>query len=290
MKRRFMTHARMCTDVSDGAPQQERGNKCDHSYLRSPADHIETGGLASSQPPRRAAHDHAVVALDNISQDMYEQHTTHTPRFPSSTPKVASAHSLASVSGLSTSMDNLVMMYHCASTSGWSLSLRIARIASKSALNSSDIDHRCSGSNMLYFGQVRLNQPFFLSTEKVVQEMQQILTAVLSFTERRPVCFLVNPHGVLMGIFRGTSCVEELQVAWQGLVKGWRLHSVGLLSTVATTLQKDHCWLSSMGNVRATHPYPPRSPFCHLPLENSVLRARGAQEHLTPARKLLHLW
>ncbi|KAJ7831051.1 hypothetical protein B0H14DRAFT_3714159 [Mycena olivaceomarginata] len=47
--------------------------------------------------------------------------------------------------------------------------------------------------------------------------MQRLLTAAFAPTECRPVCFLVDPHGVLMGIFRGANCVNELQVAWKAL-------------------------------------------------------------------------
>ncbi|KAJ7831057.1 hypothetical protein B0H14DRAFT_3714168 [Mycena olivaceomarginata] len=130
-------HARMCTNVSEGAPQQERGNKCDRSYSRSPADHIETGGLASSQPPRRAAHDRAVVAPDNV----------------------APACLRASVSDPSTSMDDLVRAYHHTSTSGWSISSRVARITSKRLLNNTDIAHHRSESSPPYDGRIALLFP-----------------------------------------------------------------------------------------------------------------------------------
>ncbi|KAJ7791768.1 hypothetical protein B0H14DRAFT_3500084 [Mycena olivaceomarginata] len=210
-------HARMCTDVSDVVSQQERGDKHTRSYSRSPADCVDTGGLVSLQVPRRAAHDRTAAAPDRVSQHMHERQAAHAPRFPSPTPKVAPACLRANVSGPSTSMDNLVMAYHQASTSGWSLSSRAARIASKRLLNSSDIEHRRGDSSSSYFGQVRLDQLLFASTEEVVLEMQQLLTAVFAPTERRPGCFLVDPQGVLMGILRGASCVEELQVAWKGL-------------------------------------------------------------------------
>ncbi|KAJ7772490.1 hypothetical protein B0H14DRAFT_2632318 [Mycena olivaceomarginata] len=175
-------HVRMCTDVSDGAPQQERGNKCDRSYSRSPADHIETGGLASSQLPCRAAHDHAIVAPDNV----------------------APACLRASVSDPSTLMDDLVRAYHHTSTSGWLISSRVARITSKRLLNNTDIVHHRSESSPPYFGLVRLDQPLFSSTEKVVMEMQRLLTAAFA-------------PPMLMGIFRGANCVNELQVAWKAL-------------------------------------------------------------------------
>ncbi|KAJ7824179.1 hypothetical protein B0H14DRAFT_3729000 [Mycena olivaceomarginata] len=174
-------------------------------------------GLASLQAPRRAAHNCTAPAPDRVSQHMHERQATHTPRFPFPTPKVASACLRESVSGPSTSMDDLVMAYHHASTSGWSLSSCAARIMSKRLLNNSDIEHRRSEPSSPYFGHVRLDQPLFASTEKAVVEMQRLLTAAFAPTEHRPVCFLVDPHGVLTGIFRGTNCVNELQVAWKAL-------------------------------------------------------------------------
>ncbi|KAJ7768546.1 hypothetical protein B0H14DRAFT_2632894 [Mycena olivaceomarginata] len=60
-------HAQMCTDMSDIVLQQEYGDWHIRSYSRSPADGVETGGLANLQAPHRAAHNHTAAVPDRVS-------------------------------------------------------------------------------------------------------------------------------------------------------------------------------------------------------------------------------
>ncbi|KAJ7227146.1 hypothetical protein GGX14DRAFT_385891 [Mycena pura] len=112
------------------------------------------------------------------------------------------------------SMADLVLAYNQASDSGWSLFSRTRRIVKKS-LNKWDVTNRGEDSVPPYLGQFGLEQPLFLSVESTVLEMQRLLSAAFSFVNGCPICFIVDPHGVLLAILRGASCIEALQVAWK---------------------------------------------------------------------------
>ncbi|KAJ7718726.1 hypothetical protein B0H14DRAFT_3521539 [Mycena olivaceomarginata] len=201
--------------VRQMAQAHEHGKTRSHSRWPLRGSHgqwncAEAGGLTSSRPPRRATSIPAVAAPDDISQATHEPEAAHVPHdlFP-----------VVPSSQRNISMADLFFAYKHASAPDLSLSARTRRIVSKKFLNESDITDRSEDLDPPYSGQFALEQHLFLSIESTVREMQSLLTAAFSFVNGRPVCFIVDPHGVLLAMLRGASCIDELQVAWKGLRK-----------------------------------------------------------------------
>ncbi|KAF8143396.1 hypothetical protein K438DRAFT_1993912 [Mycena galopus ATCC 62051] len=181
--------------------------------------------LATLKPPVTVVR--LASALTPVNGWMHHTTAVHvpSPASPSCTESTASAILCAADS----SIDDLILAYTQASVSGWSLSSQTARIVKKKSLDSSDITDRSNDSSLPYFGQFGLERHLFLSTENATLEMQRLLTAAFTFVEGRPICFVVDPHDVLMGILRGASCIHELQVAWKGLRERMRIAQLMLL-------------------------------------------------------------
>jgi hypothetical protein len=107
------------------------------------------------------------------------------------------------------------------STSPASLFDRVASIATTKLLDPRDIvdrgDDLDSHSDCTPLGRFGLDLDLLLSTKHTIDEMQALLTNFFACTHSRPVCFLVDPHGVLMQFLRSANDARELHTAWTNL-------------------------------------------------------------------------
>jgi hypothetical protein len=117
-------------------------------------------------------------------------------------------------------------------------------ITSQSILRREDIVDRSEyvSSGSPHLGRFALETNLFVKVGDTVTAMQSLLTRASSIAGRQ-TCFIVDPHDVSIGMFRGVGSIAELRCAWDGFVERLRIaHSIlDLYQQGCTNPEREAC-------------------------------------------------
>ncbi|KAF8204277.1 hypothetical protein K438DRAFT_553663 [Mycena galopus ATCC 62051] len=120
-------------------------------------------------------------------------------------------------------MADLVRAYNSSSDSKVSLFRRVTMLASKASFDVSDILDRGisldSSEQVLGIAQFSLEAGFLFRTERTLRDMQETLSQAASMVEGRNSCFCIDPHRILVTVFRNANSLGELQASWSALAE-----------------------------------------------------------------------
>ncbi|KAJ7656263.1 hypothetical protein DFH06DRAFT_1132229 [Mycena polygramma] len=150
------------------------------------------------------------VALDDVEAEGFAV----AARSPNSSSAVAKATEDLAHLDRATSMSNLIDRFTRYPTPAISLLARTTCIVKSKSLSSVEITDRGIDSAL---GRFALEIGFFRRVNDATNAMQSILTEASSLARIRDKCFVVDPHGALMRMLRGTNTTGELQAAWRSL-------------------------------------------------------------------------
>ncbi|KAJ6454707.1 hypothetical protein C8R47DRAFT_1252216 [Mycena vitilis] len=191
--------------------------------IKLPRDFLESYGItvlppAANVSQKTAALRHAKVVSyrlpgrSHVSLGDFE--AAVTARSPSSSSAVAKTTEDLAHLDRATSMSNLIDRFTRYPTPAISLRARTMCIVKSKSLSTVEITDRGIDSAL---GRYGLEIGFFRRVNDATNAMQSILTEASSLARVRDKCFVVDPHGALMRMLRGTNTTGELQAAWRSL-------------------------------------------------------------------------
>ncbi|KAJ7100615.1 hypothetical protein B0H15DRAFT_816699 [Mycena belliarum] len=138
---------------------------------------------------------------------------------------------------------------------------RVKSIAGTALLHSS---HIVDDDAQRLIGRFALGSRVFNSLETMVRDLQSELNGPLSSSPDRTSGFVVDPHGVLLQILRGSSSIDELSVAWT---------AIGQRMTRA---------LNRLGDYQSKHTQQQKSGV-HIPAPEALPQPPFNSRYTTPA-------
>ncbi|KAJ7903746.1 hypothetical protein B0H14DRAFT_3421927 [Mycena olivaceomarginata] len=216
--------SQLAASVRETARQTTGARECECAHLplqdsRAPLTRIEPGGLSVS-PSRIGA-----AAVDTPLTPSLPCMSAAAPVTPPHGQEASSVE-LRGISAKPTKgLDHLAFEYMAGADS---VCQQATDIANQSALRTEDIvdrgEYLSSGSPHL--GRFALETNLFVKVGNTVTAMQSLLTRASSIAGRQ-TCFIVDPHDVSIGMFRGVGSIAELRCAWDGFVERLRIaHSI----------------------------------------------------------------
>ncbi|KAJ7909252.1 hypothetical protein B0H13DRAFT_2330547 [Mycena leptocephala] len=114
-------------------------------------------------------------------------------------------------------MADLVRTYNQHTDEDYSLFRRVTTIASKKALDISEVMDRGVSLFAQPVAQFGLETGFLLRTDRTIKEMQALLTKASGLVRGRLTCFTIDPHSIIARVLRSAHDLNELHLAWVGM-------------------------------------------------------------------------
>jgi hypothetical protein len=114
-------------------------------------------------------------------------------------------------------MADLIRSYNQHMDEEFSLFRRVTTIASKKALDISEVMDRGVSLFAQPVAQYGLETGFLLRTDRTIKEMQNLLAQASKLIKGRSTCFTIDPHSVFSRVLRSAHDLSELHLAWVGM-------------------------------------------------------------------------